>query len=210
MFRDSSVSIRICGWVKFYIFQGIVVLMAPLSSETVKHMIRFVTFFALLIALPFSLFAQNEIERERISLQGLQEFGFSANIQGSRTIAESEHLTPSVIRQLAIDRLIEANINYISDEEVRSSADVPFLHMHINTMQLENGLVPFSIQLRMYQPVRLPLNRDLQTSASTWEIGMVGIVSHDQLETINFAAEELVSDFIEDYYLANPRHARGR
>ncbi|TVR18178.1 MAG: hypothetical protein EA391_02830 [Balneolaceae bacterium] len=173
-------------------------------------MIRFVTFFALLIALPFSLFAQNEIERERISLQGLQEFGFSANIQGSRTIAESEHLTPSVIRQLAIDRLIEANINYISDEEVRSSADVPFLHMHINTMQLENGLVPFSIQLRMYQPVRLPLNRDLQTSASTWEIGMVGIVSHDQLETINFAAEELVSDFIEDYYLANPRHARGR
>lgn len=173
-------------------------------------MIRFVTFFALLIALPFTLFAQNEIERERISLQGLQEFGFSANIQGSRTVAESEHLTPSVIRQLAIDRLIEANINYISDEEVRSSADVPFLHMHINTMQLENGLVPFSIQLRMYQPVRLPLNRDLQTSASTWETGMVGIVSHDQLQIINFAAEELVSDFIEDYYLANPRLARGR
>ncbi|MCC5940708.1 MAG: hypothetical protein JJU37_04135 [Balneolaceae bacterium] len=173
-------------------------------------MIRFVTFFALLIALPFTLFAQNEIERERISLQGLQEFGFSANIQGSRTVAESEHLTPSVIRQLAIDRLVEANINYISDEEVRSSADVPFLHMHINTMQLENGLVPFSIQLRMYQPVRLPLNRDLQTSASTWETGMVGIVSHDQLQTINFAAEELVSDFIEDYYLANPRLARGR
>ena len=173
-------------------------------------MIRSTLLFALLLSIPFSLFAQNEIERERISLQGLQEFGFTANIEVSRTIADNEHLTPTVIRQLAIDRLIEANINYIADEEVQSSADVPFLYMHINAMQLENGLVPFSIQLRMYQPVRLPLNRDLLTSASTWETGMVGIVSLDQLETINFAAEELVSDFIEDYYLANPRRARGR
>ena len=173
-------------------------------------MIRSIFLFALLLSIPVTLFAQNEIERERISLQGLQEFGFTANIEGSRAVAGGEVLTPTIIRQLAIDRLIDANIRYISDEEVQSSADVPFLYMHINAMQLENGLVPFSIQLRLYQPVRLSLNRDLRTSASTWEIGMVGIVSLDRLETINFAAEELVSDFIKDYYLANPNRARGR
>lgn len=167
----------------------------------------FLTF--LLFIAPAQLFAQNEVERERISLQGLQEFGFTANIEGSRSVADNETLTPTVIRQQAIDRLVEADIRFIADEEVQSSADIPFLYMHINTMQLENGLVPFSIQLRLYQPVTLPLNRNLQTSASTWETGMVGIVSYDQLETINYAAEELVGDFIKDYYSANPNRTRG-
>jgi hypothetical protein len=162
----------------------------------------FLTLFFLLI--PFQLFGQNEVERERISLQGLQEFGFTTNIEGSRDVADSEELTPSVIRQQSVNRLIESGIRYVSDEEVRSSADIPFLYMHINTMQLENGLVPFSIQLRLYQPVKLSLNRDLQTSASTWETGMVGIVSYDRLATINRAADDLIREFIYDYRLSNP------
>lgn len=154
--------------------------------------------------IPNQLLAQNEVERERLSLQGLQEFGFTANIEGSRDVADSEELTPSVIRQQSVNRLIESGIRYVSDEEVRSSADIPFLYMHINTMQLENGLVPFSIQLRLYQPVKLSLNRDLQTSASTWETGMVGIVSYDRLATINRAADDLLQDFIDDYNRSNP------
>lgn len=154
--------------------------------------------------IPIQLLAQNEVERERLSLQGLQEFGFTANIEGSRDVADSEELTPSVIRQQSVSRLIESGIRYVSDEEVRSSADIPFLYMHINTMQLENGLVPFSIQLRLYQPVKLSLNRDLQTSASTWETGMVGIVSYDRLATINRAADDLLQDFINDYSRSNP------
>lgn len=85
------------------------------------------------------------------------------------------------------------------------STDIPFLYMHINAMELENGLVPFSIQLRLYQPVRLVLNRDMQTSASTWENGVVGIVSLDRLTLINEAASELVTDFINDYGVYNRR-----
>jgi hypothetical protein len=164
----------------------------------------FLLLFTLPFLIPLQLLAQNEIERERISLQGLQEFGFTANIEGSRNIADSETLTPSVIRQQAVNQLVQADLRFVSDEEVQSSADIPFLYMHINTMQLENGLVPFSIQLRLYQPVTLPLNRNLQTSASTWETGMVGIVSFDRLAVINQAAEGLVADFIHDYYIANP------
>ena len=156
------------------------------------------------LLIPIQLLAQNEVERERLSLQGLQEFGFTANIEGSREVADSEDLTPSVIRQQSVNRLIESGIRYVSDEEVRSSANIPFLYMHINTMQLENGLVPFSIQLRLYQPVKLTLNRDLQTSASTWETGMVGIVSYDRLATINRAADDLLQDFINDYNRSNP------
>ena len=159
----------------------------------------------LLTAIPAALFSQNEIERERISLQGLQEFGFSANIEGSRTIAGDPNLTPGLIRQDAVRQLREANLRFVSDDEVRSSADIPFLYMHINAMELENGLIPFSIQLRLYQPVKLILNRDLQTSASTWEHGVVGIVSLDMLTLINEAASDLVNDFIKDYSVYNRR-----
>lgn len=165
--------------------------------------ILFVTSLFLFSLSPFSLYAQNEIGRARISLQGLQEFGFTANIEGSQTVTSSDTLTPSVIRQEAINKIVEADLRFVSDEEVQSSADIPFLYMHINTMQLDNGLVPFSIQLQLFQPVKLTLNRDLQTSASTWDSGMVGIVSLDQLPVINQAAENLIAQFIEDYRAAN-------
>jgi len=155
--------------------------------------------------LPLGVFAQNEIERERISLEGLQEFGFTANIEGSRMITEDETLTPSAIRQGVINQLVEANLRFVADEEVQSSADIPFLYMHINAMEMENGLIPFSIELRLYQPVKLVLNRDMQTAASTWESGMVGLVSHDRLPVINQAAYNLVSTFIDDYQKSNRR-----
>ena len=169
-------------------------------------MSRLIRLFAVLICLsPAALNAQNEINRERVSLEGLQEFGFTANIEGSRTIADSETLTPSSIRQEAISHIVEADLRYVSDEEVSSSADIPFLHMHINTMEMENGLIPFSIRLRLYQPVKLTLNRDLQTTASTWEDGMVGLVSYDQIAVIKQAASNMIQNFIDDYHQANSR-----
>jgi len=166
-------------------------------------LIKKVAITILLFLFPFLLFAQNEIERARISLQGLQEFGFTANIEGTRQVVDHDSLTPSVIRQQSINQLVEAGLRFVSDEEVESSADIPFLYMHINTMRLENGLVPFSINLQLYQPVKLSLNRDLQTSASTWDTGMVGIVSQDQLPVINQAAENMMAEFISDYQRAN-------
>lgn len=157
----------------------------------------------LLTALPVLLAAQNEIDRERISLDGIQQMGFTANLEGSRTVTSDSSLTPATIRQQAVNQLVQADLQYVSDEEVRSSADIPFLYMHINMMEMDNGLVPFSIELRFYQPVKLILNRDLQTSASTWETGMVGMVSLDQLPVIGDAAENLVNEFVDDYLASN-------
>ena len=167
---------------------------------------RFKLLFLIVFSLtPFLLPAQNEIERERVSLEGLQEFGFTANIEGSRTIADDQNLTPAVIRDEAVRQLVEADIRFADDEEVRSSADIPFLHMHINAMEMENGLIPFSIKLRLYQPVKLSLNRDLQTTASTWEDGMVGLVSYDRIAVIGEAASDMIKNFIDDYRQANTR-----
>lgn len=157
--------------------------------------------------IPALTLAQNEIERERISLEGLQEFGFTANIEGSRTIADDQTLTPSVIRDEAVSQLIEAELRFVDDEEVRSSADIPFLHMHINAMEMENGLIPFTIRLRLFQPVKLILNRDLETSASTWEDSIVGLVSYDQIAVIQEAATNMIENFIDDYREANGRNS---
>ncbi len=164
-------------------------------------------------ALPFLLFlfsasellGQNEIERQQISLDGLQEFGFTVNIEGSQRVTDDTTVTPTTIRQQAINQIVDANLRYVADEEVSSSAEIPFLHMHINMLELENGLIPFSIELKLYQPVRLILNRDLQTSASTWETGMVGIVSYDQIPTVKRAARNVMVTFLDDYRKVNRR-----
>lgn len=149
------------------------------------------------------LFGQNETVRQMISLQGIQEIGFTANLEGSRTVTSDETLTPSNIRQAVVEELVNNDIRFADDEEVRSSADIPFLYMHINMLELENGLIPFSIELRLYQPVKLSLNRDIETSASTWESGMVGIVSLDQISMIREAALNEILTFIDDYHSAN-------
>lgn len=169
-----------------------------------KTLQPYALFFTLILFSPLSLFAQNEVVREQISLEGLQEIGFTANIEGSIEIANSDTLTPTIIRQQSVNQLVDANIRYVQDEEVESSADIPFLHMHINVMQMENGLIPFSINLRLYQPVKLVLNRDLETTATTWETGLVGLVSYDQLPVINNSARGLVETFIEDFHKSNP------
>lgn len=172
------------------------------------NLIKSILTISLWLTFSTALIAQNEVERERLSLQGLQQFGFTATIEGSRIIAESESLTPTVIRQDAINRIVENGLQYVSDEEVRLSTEIPFLYMHINAMEMENGLIPFSIQLKLYQPVKLVLNRDMQTSAITWEHGMVGLVSYDRLSTIQYAAQELIMTFIEDYQTQNRRRGR--
>lgn len=175
-----------------------------------KTLQLYALFLILILTSPLSLIAQNEVVREQISLEGLQEIGFTANIEGSIEITSSDTLTPTIIRQQAINQLLGANIRYVQDEEVESSAEIPFLHMHINVMQMDNGLIPFSINLRLYQPVKLILNRDLETTATTWETGLVGLVSFDQLYVINQAADGLVDTFIEDFRKANPRSVSRR
>jgi hypothetical protein len=75
--------------------------------------------------------------------------------------------------------------------------------MHINTMDAGQGLVPFSVSLDFYQPAELTLNRNLQTSVSTWQTGLVGIVSYDRMNVIGESAVNLLDDFIKDYNQVN-------
>ncbi|MDX1618896.1 MAG: hypothetical protein R3224_08930 [Balneolaceae bacterium] len=147
--------------------------------------------------------AQNEIERERSSLRGISEMGFTVNLEVNVTLNEKGELEVTSLRDRALNTLRDAGLDIIPDKEIESSAEVPFLYMHVNTMDAGQGLVPFSVSIRFYQPVKLTLNRDIQTSASTWESGLVGIVSYDRMNVIGDSAVNLLQDFISDYNRVN-------
>lgn len=165
------------------------------------------SFYPLLIVLlllsPSLLQAQNEVQREQSSLIGINEMGFTVNLEANVSLNEQGEIEVTSIKDAVMERLDEADIPIVSDQAIESSADIPFLYMHINTMDAGQGLVPFSISVRFYQPVKLSLNRDQQTSASTWETGMVGIVSYDRMDVIQEAAQNLIGDFIRDFGQVN-------
>lgn len=148
---------------------------------------------------PSLLLAQNEVVREVNSLRGIQSLGFTVNLETNISLTEMGEIKVTSLQEMGENTLVDGGITLIPDEEVKQSDEIPFLYMHINTMDAGNGLVPFAITLYFYQPVKLSLNRDLQTTAATWESGTLGIVSYNQMDVIGDAARGLLEEFVSDF-----------
>jgi hypothetical protein len=148
---------------------------------------------------PSLLLAQNEVIREMNSLRGIQSMGFTVNLETNISLTEMGEIKVTSLQEMSENTLNEGGITLIPDEEIKRSDEIPFLYMHINTMDAGNGLVPFAITLYFYQPVKLSLNRDMQTTAATWESGTLGIVSYDRMGLISDAARGLLEEFISDF-----------
>ncbi|WP_073059637.1 hypothetical protein [Fodinibius roseus] len=149
--------------------------------------------------IPMLVFAQNEVARERSSLKGIQSMGLSVNYEANAPLTEKTNINVPSLQEKGKRALQEGGIRVVPREEVRQSDEIPLLYLHINAMDAGEGLVPFAVNLYFYQPVKLVLNQDLQTTANTWESGTVGIVSYDKLQLIDQAAEDLLQEFIHDY-----------
>lgn len=147
--------------------------------------------------------AQNEVDRERSSLKGIQSMGFSVNYEAPSSLIESEEIDISTLQKMGEQMLSENNITVVSEKKLKESDQFPLLYVHINAMNAGRGLVPFAINVYFYQPVKLSLNRDLQTTANTWETATLGLVSHDQLDVINESTKGLINEFINDYKMVN-------
>lgn len=148
-------------------------------------------------------FGQNEVALQINSLKGIAEFGFTTNLEYNAPLNNKDSLQLTEIRESGLQKLKEAGIGIIPDEEIKTSSDHPFLYLHINAMDAGRGLVPFSITLYFYQPVKLSLRRNVETSGITWESGNVGIVSYDNLQYIKDSALNLLQLFIDDYTRVN-------
>ncbi|MGD8426870.1 MAG: hypothetical protein PVH63_04515 [Balneolaceae bacterium] len=147
--------------------------------------------------------AQNEVVREQSSLKGINALGFTVNLEKNSPLANQIEINVTSLQHMGETALQEGGITVLPDKEVEHSDEIPFLYMHINTMDAGQGLIPFYISLYFYQPVKLSLNRDIQTTANTWESGTLGLVSYDRLEVINKAASDLLQEFIDDYNKIN-------
>lgn len=164
--------------------------------------IRFLLMLCICLS-PLFVWAQNEVDRERSSLQGIQSMGLSVNYEANAPLTEKGDIELSSLQEMGEQTLQEGDITLIPDEEVRQSDQIPLLYLHINAMDAGQGLVPFAINLYFYQPVKLTLNQDIQTTANTWESSTVGLVSYDQLHLISEAAQDLLKEFIRDYHNIN-------
>ncbi|MFP8489745.1 hypothetical protein ACKGJO_11715 [Gracilimonas sp. Q87] len=158
----------------------------------------------LFIILTFSAhtFAQNEVIRERNSLYGIKEFGVSVNIERPLSLNTVPFKSDSV-RQLIIDRLSSLPINIIDDSTLKQSDQLPLLHLHINIMNNVGGVHPFAAELKFYQPVKLPLNKNIQTMGSTWADSFIGVVTPDLMNFIAAKSAGLAENFRSDYEIVN-------
>lgn len=156
----------------------------------------------LLPLLTLSVSAQNEIARERSSLLGIKEFGVVVNLEKPGNL-QSDELSTVAIRKAIENELSSLPVSILDDETLRESDQYPVLHIHINVMRAANNTYPFSIELNFYQPVKLVLNRDLQTMAATWNKGQVGIVSPDMFHIIANEAVYSASLFSDEYQMVN-------
>ena len=140
--------------------------------------------------------AQGDLQAERSSLSGVTAFFVDVTVEGPRHPAASESLAAATLIQRAEKRLGDAGLPVVPRFEG------PHLHLHLNMMEIEGGLIPFSINADFYQTVRLERNRDT-LSAATWDEGVVGIVSQDRISLILESLDNLVDQFAVDFSAAN-------
>lgn len=149
-----------------------------------------------------ALYAQNEVLREQNSLYGIKEFGVVVNIEKPKQLKELSLRVDSV-RSLLLDELGELPITILEDQTLRESDQFPILYLHINVMYTQIGVYPFTAEMKFYQPVKLPLNNEIQTTAATWHGSFIGVVSPDLIDHIAQQSVNLVATFRSDYLSVN-------
>ncbi len=158
--------------------------------------------FACIVCIP--AVAQSELEMDRSSLRDLPPLYVSVYVEGNGGLTELPGLDVSSLSQSVDSTLAANNIRINHSEPGRVLDREPYLSVHINALQMENGLVPFAIEIEIIQSVVVANLPDELIHAATWDSGIVGLVSQDKLGTIRWAMVGLVKEFTEDYWAVNP------
>ena len=149
-----------------------------------------------------SSIAQNEVETERHSLVGIKKFGISVEIEKPIGLKEIT-LNPADIQKKISESFGALPVSLLSFAELKRSFYNPFFYVHVNIMQAEGGIYPFSIEMRFYQPIKLSLKNDVESMASTWHSGYVGMVSFDRTNEIAGVVLEATKEFKEEFERLN-------
>ena len=157
--------------------------------------------FALIILAPI-LFAapearaQLDVGEARASLRDVGPFFVRVDVEAGPAL--SEHPALRRLTRAVSRRLTEGGAPASEERDGR-----PYLYVHVNALEMEEGLIPFTVSLQFLQTVRLARERTFPTTACTWEAATVGLVSPDNVALIAEAALDLVDEFATDLRAAN-------
>lgn len=155
----------------------------------------------LLMLLPLAVAAQPDLSAQRASLERIGPITTDITVEGPRHLVESDDLRTEVLLHRIVHRIRESGIDVQRD--ARSATDKsPLLHIHVNLLDLEGGLVPFSVSAEFFQNVRLT-HSGREMAAVTWSESVLGLVSPDLVANIPKSVDGLVDQFIDDVAAAN-------
>ena len=157
----------------------------------------------LLLFVTLSARAQNEVMLEQATLQGINGFYVSVNVEGNKELTKYDTLNVTKMQRDVENKLRDAGLPLQQEAGSRQGQDYPMLYIHVNVMDAGRGLIPFAVDVKFYQPVKLTLNRDIQTAASTWSSGYLGLVSYDRLGVIRQSMLSELENFIREFNSAN-------
>ncbi len=162
-----------------------------------SHPARFALLWllALACAVP-EAHAQIGLDEARASLRDVGPFFVRVDVEGSPAL--SEHPALRDLTHAVTRRLSEHGARPAPERD-----DRPYLYVHVNALEMDNGLIPFAVSLQFLQTVRLSRERTVPTTACTWESATVGLVSPDNVAIIAEATLDLIDEFVRDLRAAN-------
>lgn len=146
--------------------------------------------------------AQTELEQARASLIGVDGFYLSVNLEGPASVVEQEAMDLPALRARLAEQLQAAGLPLLLEADVSAAERLPYLHIHLNVMEADRGQLPFAVEVRFFQAVRLVQSGHL-VPASTWETSIVGLTYPNGLLFISEATAALVDEFVEDFQRVN-------
>ncbi len=116
---------------------------------------------------------------------------------------EEHGLTKSHLMRQVESRLQTANIPLLTNKECFDSPGRPYPYLDVNTHNTGIGIYGYSIRLEFNQETLLARDRSVETSATTWTMGSIGVVGARHLPALAEEAISLVDEFIAAYRAAN-------
>jgi hypothetical protein len=145
-----------------------------------------------------------ETGESRLTLEDIRGFYLRVDVEGSLGLTQDEALNVRAINQRVKTKLREVGLHVLEETEVIDEAAEPYLYLHVNMLEMDRGLVPFAVTTQFFQRVELPRSPRQSLIACTWDTGLVGLVSYDNLDLIADSAVESINNFITDFQVVNP------
>jgi hypothetical protein len=150
------------------------------------------------------VWGQTEIEMDRGSLAGLKPLYVSVYVEGSAGLTGLPGLDVTSLHRAVDSTLSAHNIPLNQSEPAHVLDREPYLSVHINALDMGEGLVPFAIEVELIQGVVVANLPNELIHAATWDTGLVGLVSQDRIGTIKRGMLGLVEQFADDFRMVNP------